>query len=131
MLGDLGVDIENRLALTGKSNARKKARAVRDTFIAVAMGANLSDTAERVLRKTKLKRHKINPGALLALQSAAKRGSKAEIALRAGAIWSLEEDILTGGYRSDDMAALLSAMTSVGMYDQAGQLAAYDILSYD
>ena len=131
MLGDLGVDIETRLALTGKSNAHKKARAVRDTFIAIAMGANLSDTAEQVLRKTKLKGHKINPGALLALQSATKRGGKAEIALRAGAIWSLEDNIFTGGYRSDDMAALLSALTGAGMYGQAGQLAAYDILSYD
>ena len=131
VLGDLGVDIETRLALTGKSNAHKKARAVRDTFIAIAMGANLSDTAEQVLRKTKLKGHKINPGVLLALQSAAKRGGKAEIALRAGAIWSLEDNIFTGGYRSDDMAAFLSALTSAGMYGQAGQLAAYDILSYD
>lgn len=122
MLGELGVDIEARLALTDKKDSKAQIRAVRDSYIVVAMGANLSSSAEAVLRDAKLKGSTIQPGALLALQAAAKRGSKAEVALRAAPM--IEGKPL----RADAFAALLTAMTSTGMHQQAGQLAALDIL---
>ena len=118
MLGELGVDIETRLA----GEDKVQTRAVRDAFIAVAMGANLSESAEKVLRNTKQKGRRLNPGGLLALQAAARRGSKAELALRAA------ESIDGKPLRPDALAALLSAMTSAGMHEQAGKLAALDIL---
>ena len=125
MLGELGVDIETRLALTDKKDNKAQARAVRDTYIAVAMGANLSDTAEQVLRGAKLKGSTVRPGALLALHAAARRGSKAETALRAAPM--IEGKPL----RADDFATLLTAMTNAGMHEQAGKLAALDILRND
>ena len=124
MLGELGVDIETRLHVESKDKdaAKIKSRAVRDSFIAVAMGAQLSETAEDVLRTEKLKGRSLNPTDLLALQAAARRGSKAEIALRAA-------DMVDGKtLRADALAAMLTTLSSAGMTDQAGQLAALDIL---
>ena len=125
LLGELGVDIETRLALTNKQDKKTQARAVRDTYIAVAMGANLSESAETILRKSKLNGRTIHPGALLALRAAARRGSKAEIALRTAAI--IEGKPL----RADAFADVLTVLTSAGMYEQAGKLAALDFLNDD
>ena len=118
MLGELGADIETRL--TGEST--EQTRAVRDAFIAVAMGANLSSDAEAVLGTIKLQGRTLKPGELLALQAAARRGSKAEVALRAAHMIDGEP------LRADDFAAILTTFVSVGMHEQAGRLAALDIL---
>ncbi len=122
MLGDLGADIENRLALTARKDRNAQARAVRDTYIAVALGANLSSNVEAALRKARLKGSTIRPSSLLALQASARRASKAEVALRAAPM------IKGKPLRADAFAAVLSAMVSAGMRKQAGQLAALDIL---
>jgi len=119
VFGELGIDMETRLAGAGKTQTR----AVRDAYIAVAMGANLSSEAETVLRETKLTGRILNPGVRLALQGAARRGSKAEIALRVAHMIDGEP------LRADAFAALLSAFVSVGMHEQAGRLAALDILA--
>jgi len=118
MLGELGADIETRL--TGEST--EQTRAVRDAFIAVAMGANLSSEAEAVLGTIKLQGRTLKSGELLALQAAARRGSKAEIALRAAHMINGE------ALRADAFAALLTTFVNVGMHEQAGRLAALDIL---
>ncbi len=119
VFGELGIDIETRLA----GDTKIKARAVRDSYIAVAMGANLSPQAEAVLSKAKLSGRTLNSGEMLALHAAARRGSKAELALRAA-------HMIDGKpLRADDLAALLSTIASAGMYEQAGRLAALDILS--
>jgi len=118
VFGELGVDIETRLA----SNGNKKARAVRDSYIAVAMGAKLSPHAETILSKAKLTGRTLNSGEMLAFQAAARRGSKAEIALRAAHMIDGEP------LRADAFAALLTTFVSVGMHEQAGWLAALDIL---
>ncbi|MCF6275572.1 MAG: hypothetical protein L3J05_07395 [Robiginitomaculum sp.] len=122
MLGDLGTDIESRLALTAKKDRNAQARAVRDTSIAVALGANLSSEAEAALRKARLKGSTIRPSSLLALQASARLGSKAEVALRAAPM------IKGKPLRADAFAAVLSAMVTADMRKQAGQLAALDIL---
>jgi len=101
---------------------------VRDSYIAVALGANLSDTAIGILSSTTLKGKVVNPGDLLSLQVAARRGAKAELALRAAKIFG---EIPPGKMRSDSFGAILSAMTNAGMHDMAGRLAAQDLLNYD
>lgn len=121
VFGKLGRDIETRLAGDGKI----KVRAVRDSFIAVAMGAHLSREAETVLQQTKLEGRALNPGEFLALQAAARRGSKAEIALRTAHMIDGEP------LRADAFAALLGVLTRIGMHEQAGKLAALDILTHD
>lgn len=118
VFGELGADIETRLA----GDEDNKARAVRDSYIAVAMGANLSPQAEAVLSKAELTGRSLNSGEMLALQAAARRGSKAELALRAAKMVDGKP------LRADDLAALLSTFVSAGMYEQAGRLAALDIL---
>jgi len=118
VFGELGIDIETRLAGAGKTQTR----AVRDSYIAVAMGANLSSEAETVLRTAELEGRVLNPGARLALQAAVRRGSKAEVALRGAHI--IDDEPL----RADAFAALLSALVNANMYEQAGRLAALDIL---
>jgi len=120
LLGDLGVDIETRLA-----EPTTQARAVRDSYIAVALGANLSDAARDVLVQTKLKGRAVNPGDILSLQETARRGAKAELALRAAKIFG---EIAPDKMRPDSFAAILSAMTGAGMNNMAGQLAAQDFL---
>lgn len=118
VFGELGSDIETRLASGGDIQSR----AVRDSFIAVAMGANLSPESEAILYTTKLKGRALNPGERIALQTATRRGSKAEIALRIAHMIDGEP------LRADALAALLGTLISVGMYEQAGRLAALDIL---
>ena len=123
MLGELGVDIETRLG--GKDAGQ--ARAVRDTYIAVALGANLSDKAEQILTAAKdPKGAAIKPANLLALRTSAARGAKAETALRSAAIIGGTQ---ISDLSADSFAALLFALREAGMHDFAGQLAAQDFLS--
>ena len=120
LLGELGTDIETRLSKTGKAQTR----AVRDSYIAVAMGANLSQTAADALGETALSGTQVNPGKLLALQASARRGAQAETAL-------LAADLLanTPSYRADSFAAILSALNTAGLNQNAGWIAAQDIFS--
>jgi len=123
LLGELGIDIEARL----DSKGAKQSRAVRDTYIAVALGANLSDKALVSLSKASpSKGVHIKPATLLAIRSAAKRGAKAETALR---IAALLEDTPIDTLSPDSFAALLFALNEAGMGDFAGQLAAQDFLA--
>lgn len=119
-LGTLGKDIEKRLGGTGS----EKRRAVRDTFIAAAMGARLSGDAGIALEgKTNGIGSAIPAGDLLALMSAAKAGSRAETALRAAII--IEKSPL------DDrsLAAVIEALNIAGLPQFSGRLAAEDFLS--
>lgn len=122
LLGELGIDIETRLESKGEAQAR----AVRDTYIAVALGANLSDKAVNSLAKAGApKGAHIKPATLLAVTSAAKRGAKAETALRIAVIL---EDTPAATLSADSFAALLFALGEAGMGEFAGQLAAQDFL---
>jgi len=127
--GELGIDIETRLA-----DKATRARAVRDSYIAAALGANLSDMATQVLARAKLEGQAANlgdsgnSGDLLALHAAARRGAKAELALLAAKIFT---EIPPGKMRADNFAAILSAMMSAGMTGTAGHLAALDMLGHD
>ncbi|NNC36296.1 MAG: hypothetical protein HKO02_02480 [Hyphomonadaceae bacterium] len=119
----LGTDIESRLALTGAAQKR----AIRDTFVAVALGANMSDTAIEVIdgRKT-ASGSSLPEGSLLALQAVAKRGSKAESALRTASMMGSKS---LSDLRNEDLSLILSAFRDASMYQTAGRLAAAEFLS--
>lgn len=119
-LGTLGKDIENRLEGTGSDQRR----AVRDTFIAVAMGSRLSGDAGIALEgKTNGIGSSVAAGDLLTLMAAAKAGSRAETALRAAII--IEKSPL------DDrsLAVVIEALNIAGLPQFSGRLAAEDFLS--
>jgi hypothetical protein len=119
----LGIDIETRLALSGSTQRR----AIRDTFIAVALGANMSEEAADVLEGKQTQSGLSLPeGSLLALQAATRRSSKAEAALRAATI--IGDKPLTS-IRDEDLAMILNAFREAGMYQTAGRLAAQEFLS--
>lgn len=119
-LGTLGKDIEGRLEGTGS----EQRRAVRDTFIAVAMGSRLSGDAGIALEgKTNGIGSSVAAGDLLALTAAANANSRAETALRAAII--IEKSPL------DDrsIAAVIKALNTAGLPQFSGRLAAEDFLS--
>ena len=119
-LGTLGADIESRLAETGA----EKRRAIRDTFIATAMGSRLSGDAEEVLEGVgNGSGQSIKAGDLLALQAAAKAGSRAETTLRAAQMIDL------GTLDDPSLAAIIEALQLAGLPQFAGRLAAEDFLN--
>lgn len=122
ILTDLGVDIEARLAVKGDGQAR----AVRDTYIAVSLGAKLSDTALKVLLSIdKLEGHTAPPAKLLALKDAGLRRAQAETLLRAAKIIG-QYDV--SELRVDTLTSILTAFNETSLHTQAGQLAALDFL---
>ena len=119
----LGVDIETRLIMSGTA----KIRAIRDTHIAAALGANLSDAAMDAMSGKKSQSGGALPsGSLLALRAATKRGSKAEAALLTAQMIGKKK---LSDLRDEDFAAILAAFTDAGMYQTAGRLAADDFIS--
>jgi hypothetical protein len=119
----LGTDIETRLVMSGSAQKR----AIRDTHIAAALGANLPDAALDAMTGRKSQASGALPsGSLLALRAVAKRGSKAEAALMAASL--IGNKPLTT-LRDEDLAALLAAFTDAGMYQTAGRIAAADFIS--
>ncbi len=121
--GELGTDIETRLA-----DKSTQMRAVRDSYIAAALGANLSDMATDILSRAKLEGQEAYSDDLSALHAAAQRGAKAELTLRVAKIFG---EIPPGKLRADNFAAILSAMMKADMADTAGYLAAMDMLGHD
>ena len=116
-LGTLGEDIESRLTGAGS----EKRRAIRDTFIATAMGSRLSGEAEEALDGVgNGSGIAIKAGDLLALNAAAKAGSRAETALRAAVM------IESGTLDNPSLAAIIEALQTAGLPQFAGRLAAED-----
>jgi len=116
-LGTLGEDIESRLTGAGS----EKRRAIRDTFIATAMGSRLSGEAEEALDGVgNGSGIAIKAGDLLALNAAAKAGSRAETALRAAVM------IERGTLDNPSLAAIIDALQLAGLPQFAGRLAAED-----
>ncbi len=116
--GNLGVDIDSRLAKSG----RVKARALRDALLAHALGAQLSETALKTLQK------KSNMGQfsgdLLALQSSSAQRAEAETALRAALI--LEDSAKLSNIQ---IHQIVMSLYKAGLTDFAAKLAAQDFLS--
>lgn len=122
-LAELGTDIETRLASQGS----EKSRAVRDAYIAVALGSTLSDNAIALLSENRVSAGTpLSSGAVLALQETARRGAKAETALRAA---HLIGNTPINGLRDQDLASILFAFNQAGLFELSGYLAAQDFLS--
>lgn len=122
MLTELGVDIETRLASKNDGHAR----AVRDTYIAVSLGAKLSDTALKALLDTqKLNGYAASPAEILALKDAGQRRTQAETLLRAATIIGTYH---VSELRVDTLTSILTALNATSLHAQAGQLAALDFL---
>lgn len=120
--GALGDDIEARLEADGDTHMR----AVRDSYIAVAMGARLSGEApDRLLNGNRGNGRKANPAKILALKAAAQTGAKAETVL--WAVHLLGED-KASALDDASFAAVLEALNRAGMSGFAGRLAAEDFM---
>lgn len=125
--GGLGRDIEDRLIGEPSEDEDIKARALRDSYVALAMGATLSSDVSKVLsREGRGAGKAAKAGALIALHSAARRGARAETALRTATI-------LAPGRPQDldasTLASIITALRVAGLDTYAGRIAAEDFLS--
>ncbi len=119
LAGPVGVDIETRL----QGEADVKEQAERDIFIALAMGATLSDLdAAELVVLGQGPGYVIAPGLGLAIDAAAYAGTRAETALWAAHILS------KGPLNNHDMFRVISALNGVGLTQISGRIAAEDFL---
>jgi len=109
----LGRDIEGRL-----SDPVKRRQAVKDTQMALALGATLSDEAADVLAKQSLPRLSLPQNQLLLLESAVREDSRAETSLIAASL------LTRPGLNVTDKAYLVDALTRTGLQRFAGQISA-------
>lgn len=109
----LGRDIEERLA-----DPAQRGQAVKDTQIALALGANLSDSAANVLMKQPLPTLTLPQNELILLEAAIRNSSRAEVSLITARLLS------RGGINITDQAYLISALAKTGLQPFAGQVAA-------
>jgi len=112
----VGEDIEQRLIAGGDASGR----AVRDTLIAIALGAQISDKAAIKLESARLSGVGDKAGQLLVLEAAAREGARAEVAMRAGT--------LLAGKRLDaqSLSRVIAALQEAGLDRYARTVAAYD-----
>jgi len=110
---DLGRDIEGRL-----DKPIHRAQAIKDTQIALALGATLSDPAAEVLSTAVLSRPTIPEGQLILLDAAALANSRAETTLRAATLMSRP------GLNTTDKSKIIAALTEAGLQRFAGPIAA-------
>lgn len=123
ILGQLGEDMTSRvLAENGTQN-----RAVRDVFIATALGAQLSDpVAQRLTRGDfSMSGRRAAPTQLLALEAAAGKGAQAEVALRAAIILGSEGP---SALDADSLSRIIRALYAAGLTEFATRLAAEDFI---
>ena len=109
----LGRDIETRLA-----DPLTRRQALRDTQIALALGATLSDAAALVLGEESLPALTLPQGQLLLLDAAVGDNSQAEVSLIVARL------LARGGLNITDKSHLISALTHVSLPQFAGPLAA-------
>ncbi len=115
--GPLGIDIETRLGRDGEGQTR----AVRDAFIAAAMGASLSDDSLSIITQASAGDGRTAaPGLLAALELAARDGARAETALWAALILEGEKLDNSSLYR------IIKALNAAGLSRFSGRIAADD-----
>ena len=118
-LGDLGRDIEDRL-----NDAARRPQALRDAYIALALGSTLSTEGALALEDARMGAGRSIPaGSKAALHASAKASSRAETTLRAA--------IALDGRKLDgpSMAAVIEALMDAQLTQFAGQIAALDYLN--
>ena len=123
IMGQLGQDMTARvMAKDGAQN-----RAVRDVFIATALGAQLSDPVAQRLTDGNftLSGRRTPPSQLLALESAAGKGAQGEVALRAAIILG---DDGPSALDADSLSRVIRALYAAGLTEFATRLAAEDFI---
>jgi len=122
--GSLGLDIEDRLV---SEDDAVRTRAVRDSYIALAMGAHLSGkVSAEITSSGKGAGRAAKAGALIALHAASRRDARAETTLRAATILAP-----TGpsGLDAASVSSVITALRGAGLDDFAGRVAAEDFLN--
>jgi len=109
----LGRDIEGRL-----EKPIDRRQAIKDTQIALALGAKLSDEAANVLAKQNLSALTLPQNQLLLLRAAMRDDSRAETSL------IVAELLSKPGLNTTDKAYLIDVLTQTGLQRFAGQIAA-------
>jgi hypothetical protein len=122
LAGDLGVDIDARLSAGGS----QKTRAVRDTYIAVALGARLDPKhAALISEHKKLRGRSLSASDRLVLKTQAREGAQAALAIQAAL--ALGGKPLTA-HNGDALSQLIFILNEAGMREQAQYLAAQDFI---
>jgi hypothetical protein len=117
LLGPMGSDIDQGLL------AEENGRAIRDAFIALALGAQISDTALEVLPGLTVKDGRsLSEGDKTILKVNAKNRQIAQLLLRLTSL--LEGERLA----APDLAFVIELLSEVGLQDFAARLAARDFL---
>lgn len=99
-------------------------RAVRDAFLSLALGSQISDTAIEVLPlETFSTADKLNPGNRAILKANAKSRQTAQFILR------VVPHLDAGGLSISDLAFIVEQMGVLGLQDYAGRLAAMDFIA--
>ena len=109
----LGRDIETRL-----TDPFTRRQALKDTQIALALGATLSDVAAEVLSEQSLPALTLPQGQLLLLEAAVGDNSQAEVSLLVARLLS------RGGLNITDKSRLISALTQAGLPQFSGPISA-------
>ena len=122
LLGQLGVDIEARLE--GEGNVR--AQAVRDSLIALALGAQLSDKAALSLEQDDTS-ETLNPLDLAEMNTLAKSNARAGTLLK---VVSSMGERSPSDLSNLEIYSYISALSTAGLTREAGELAAYDFLAH-
>ncbi|MBL4870719.1 MAG: hypothetical protein JKX72_07175 [Robiginitomaculum sp.] len=121
----IGTDIETRL----RADTPQKTRAVRDVYLAFALGAYLPQGSVKPLAlPVSLEGQAMNAGGLLMLKDASRRRAQAETALIAAQIIGSNS---LSTFRPDDVASLLSALNDAGLGQISAEFAAIDFLALD
>ncbi|WP_156812022.1 hypothetical protein [Robiginitomaculum antarcticum] len=123
MQGETGADMTARFIGGGDG----KTRAVRDVFIASALGARLSDPIIVDMSKSDIKMSgsPAAAGQMLALENAAAKGAQAETALRAATILGKDGP---QALHPDSLSRVIRALYAAGLTEFATRLAAEDFL---
>ncbi|WP_409432882.1 hypothetical protein ACJ3XI_11835 [Litorimonas sp. RW-G-Af-16] len=115
----MGTDIETRLGLDGDAVVRAK----RDTALALALGATMSDVARDALSGQALSGGRnISVGDLIILRSAAEVGASAEVVLLSA------RHIKGRELNAASLSEIIRALRQVGQSEFAGQIAATDFI---
>lgn len=122
MVGQLGGDIDRRLT------SEKNERAIRDAFLGLALGAQISETALNILPQSKIQSaSKISEGDKAVLKANAKARHTAQFLLRLTPI--LESAYSeTGELSTPDIAFIIEQLQIIGLKDFANRIAARDFL---
>ena len=119
LLGQMGSDIDERLSRSDNERAK------RDALLALALGAQLSDTAAQVLPGAKFSATEtdLTPGDRAVLSANARARATAQLLLR------IAPNLDKSDMNAADLAFVIDVLQQAGLTQYAGRLAAMDFLA--